>query len=355
MNKLYFSLALIFLFIYSLANNRKSESGFDRNRRIQDADENEIIFQLKEMDNNELNPNFIIPNKQSVSNFLNLDDPNEFVIEIGSNQSPPKSSLLPLSDEQPANKNLKKSSIITSENQKDNPISQQINKEDTRNKKNKQSKFSIKSKNNTDTISKIKSRNQTQKFKPLNKEQLLRQNSVKESYQKGEYLTVAKSNFKDNEFESLYYQAIACYNILKNNKAYQGRVKKQHLKEKNALINKAKDNLFHVGRFTPDKNLKERSILWYGLLSFTYPDKYYNEKELTYTFLYIEDKMKNSNIYNDAMIYLTLIYRKLGKTDKAKEYYQKAIKTSPNDPVYNYKTDTMVRAKKLWDLFADLQ
>ncbi len=351
MSKFYFSLALIFLFIYSLANDGESESGFDRNRRIQDADENEIIFQLKEMDNNELSPNLIIPNEQPVSNFLNLDDPNDFVIEIGSNQSPQKNPLLPLSDEQLADINLKKNSIITSKNQEDN----QINKENTRNKKNKQSKFSIKPKNNTDIIPKIKSRNQTRKFKPLNKEQLLRQNNVKESYQKGEYFAVAKSNFKDNEFESLYYQAIACYNILKNNKDYQGRVQKQHLKEKNALINKAKDNLFHVGRFTPDKNLKERAILWHGLLSFTYPNKYYNEKELTYTFLYIEDKMKNSNIYNDAMIYLTLIYRKLGKIDKAKEYYRKAIRTSPNDLVYNYKTDTMIKAKKLWELFADLK
>lgn len=343
------------MFIYSLANDGKSESGFDRNRRIQNADENEIIFQLKEMDNDELSPNFIIPNKQPVSNFLNLDDPNDFVIEIGSNQSPQKSSLLPLSDEETADINLKKNSVITSKDQEDNQINKQINKESAHNKKNKQSKFLIKSKNNTDTISKIKSRNQTRKFKPLNKEQLLRQNSVKESYQKGEYFAVAKSNFKDNEFESLYYQAIACYNILKNNKAYHGRVKRQRLKEKNALINKAKDNLFHVGRFTPDKNLKERAILWHGLLSFTYPNKYHNEKELTYTFLYIEDKMKNSNIYNDAMIYLTLIYRKLGKIDKAKEYYRKAITTSPNDLVYNYKTDTMIRAKKLWDLFVDLK
>lgn len=178
---------------------------------------------------------------------------------------------------------------------------------------------------------------------------------VKTLYNQSQFFLLAQTVINSNEHEALYYQALGNYNLVRKESRYQGQLNSTLTQEKDSLLTTAKDNLFNIGVNTTDANLKEKAVFWYGLISFTHAKNPKDETELVDTFLYIEDSMKESNIYNDALIYLMMIYKKLGNINKAKAYYKKVLRTSPNDLVYNYRTDRLVSAKEIVRLYSDLK
>lgn len=100
---------------------------------------------------------------------------------------------------------------------------------------------------------------------------------------------------------------------------------------------KALTILKQVGNEAPDDLLKARGLLWYGYALHVLNESFAKNKEAIDVFYQIQTTtLKDTDVYDDSLLYTAKVYYKMGWYIQAREYYKKlATEPSKDNQVYD--------------------
>ncbi|MBL8995245.1 MAG: hypothetical protein JNM63_18000 [Spirochaetia bacterium] len=95
--------------------------------------------------------------------------------------------------------------------------------------------------------------------------------------------------------------------------------------------------LKQVGNEAPDDLLKARGLLWYGYALHVLNESFAKNKEAIDVFYQIQTTtLKETDVYDDSLLYTAKVYYKMGWYIQAREYYKKlATEPSKDNQVYD--------------------
>ena len=154
---------------------------------------------------------------------------------------------------------------------------------------------------------------------------------VKKLYNQKRYGELIRMAFSKNEKGHAFYKALA-YNALA----------KSDIRNRSIYAQEGKRMLNRIASETKSIKLKEKSLLWLGIMELEFPDKNKNFFSRAYPLTYLHQKMPNSKVANDAHLYLAFFHEQRGDLDRALTHYYKLKNSNPKDVVYDYRINKFV-------------